>query len=101
MLTLLFTKSAVNPKYALLCVDLFSSKVYVYPRKKKNLARKLELFYREIEPKRDQKQETMRLQANLEFLQNEIKKLNQKYNVDMFSTKLCGGKAFAAEHKIR
>ena len=69
--------------------------------KKKNLARKLELFYREIEPKRDQKQETMRLQANLEFLQNEIKKLNQKYNVDMFSTTLCGGKAFAAEHKIR
>ena len=101
MLTLLFTKSAVNPKYALLCVDLFSSKVYVYPRKKKNLARKLELFYREIEPKRDQKQETMRLQANLEFLQNEIKKLNQKYNVDMFSTKLCAGKAFAVEHKIR
>ena len=43
----------------------------------------------------------MRLQANLEFLQNEIKKLNQKYNIDMFSTKLCGGKAFAAEHKIR
>ena len=56
-----FSKSAVDPKYALLCVDLFSSKVYVYPMKKKNnLARKLELFYREIKPKRDQKQE-MRL----------------------------------------
>ena len=25
-----FTKSAVDPKYALLCVDLFTSKVYVY-----------------------------------------------------------------------
>ena len=69
--------------------------------KKKNLARKLELFYREIEPKRDQKQETMRLQANLEFLQNEIKKLNKKYNIDMFSTNLRGGKAFATEQKIR
>ena len=29
-----FSKSAFDPKYALLCVDLFSSKVYVYPMKK-------------------------------------------------------------------
>ena len=43
----------------------------------------------------------MRLQTDLEFLQNEIKKLNKKYNVDMFSTKLRGGKAFATEQKIR
>ena len=55
-------------------------------KKKNNLACKLELFYREIEPKRDQKQETMRLQTDLEFLQNEIKKLNKKYNIDMFNT---------------
>ena len=61
---------------------------------------KLELFYQEIEPKRDQKQE-MRLQTDLEFLQTEIKKLNEKYNVNMFSTKLRGGKAFSAEQKIR
>ena len=57
-----FSKSVVDPKYALLCVDLFSSKDYVYlMKKKKNLARQLKLFYPEIEPKRDQKQETMRL----------------------------------------
>ena len=43
----------------------------------------------------------MRLQTDLEFLQNEIKKLNKKYNVDMFSTKLRGGKAFATKQKIR
>ena len=43
----------------------------------------------------------MRLQVNLEFQQNKIKKLNQKYNVEMFSTKIRGGKAFAAEQKIR
>ena len=43
----------------------------------------------------------MRLQTDLELLQNEIKKLNKKYNVDMFSTKLRGGKAFATEQKIR
>ena len=83
-----FSKSAIDPKYALLCADLFSLKVYLYPLKKNNnLACKLELFYWEIEPKWDQKQE-MRLQPDLEFLQNEIKKLNKKYNVDMFSTKL-------------
>ena len=61
---------------------------------------KLELFYQEIEPKRNQKQE-MRLQTDLEFLQTEIKKLNEKYNANMFSTKLRGGKAFSAEQKIR
>ena len=96
-----FSKSAFDPKYALLCVDLFSSKVYIYPMKKhNNIAHKLESFYWEIEPKRDQKQE-MRLQTDLEFLQNEIKKLNKKYNVDMLSTKLRGGKAFATKQKIK
>ena len=43
----------------------------------------------------------MRLQTDLEFQQNEIKKLNKKYDVEMFSTRLRGGKAFAAEQKIR
>ena len=72
-----FSKSAIDPKYALICVDLFSSKVYVYPmRKRSNLSQKLELFYKEIESKRI-KNERMRLQTDLEFQQNEIKKLNQ------------------------
>ena len=43
----------------------------------------------------------MRLQTDQEFQQNEIKKINLKYNVDMFSTNIRGGKAFAAEQKIR
>ena len=43
----------------------------------------------------------MTLQTDLEFLQNKIKKRNKKYNIDMFSTKLRGGKAFATEKKIR
>ena len=97
-------KSAVDPKYALLCVDLFTSKVYVYTmRKKSNLVNKLETFYKEIEPKRDKK-EIMRLQTDQEFQQNEIKKINLKYNmfsIDMFSMNIRGGKAFAAEQKIR
>ena len=94
-------KSAVDPKYALLCVDLFTSKIYVYMmRKRSNLANKLEIFYKEIETKRN-KNEKLRVQTDKEFQQNEIKKLNQKYNVEMFSTRLRGGKAFAAEQKIR
>ena len=94
-------KSAVDPKYALLCVDLFTSKIYVYTmRKKSNLSQKLELFHKEIQPKRA-KGERMRLQTDQEFQQNEIKKLNLKYDVDIFSSRIRGGKAFAAEQKIR
>ena len=96
-----FAKSAVDPKYALLCVDLFTSKVYVYTlRTKNNLFKKMEEFYKEINDKRV-KNEKMRLQVDLEFQQNKIKELNRKYNVDMFSTTTRGGKAFAAEQKIR
>ena len=36
-----FSKSAVDPKYVLLCVDLFSSKIYIFPMKNRcNLAQK-------------------------------------------------------------
>ena len=70
-------------------------------RKNSNLWQKLELFYKEIDSKRDKKEGKMRLQTDLEFQQNEIKKLNTKYNVEMFSSRTRGGKAFAAEQKIR
>ena len=41
-------KSAVDPKYCLLIVDLFTSKIYVYPMKNRSLlAKKLKLFYEE------------------------------------------------------
>ena len=94
-------KSAVDPKYALLCVDLFTSKIYVYTmRKRSQLVYKLENFYKEIDAKRE-KNEKMRLQTDQEFQQNEIKKINIKYNVEMFSSRVRGGKAFAAEQKIR
>ena len=94
-------KSAVDPKYALVCVDLFTSKIYVYTmRKRSNVASKLEKFYQDIQHKRSDN-EKMRLQTDQEFQQNEIKKINQKYNVEMFSSNIRGGKAFAAEQKIR
>ena len=92
-------KSGVDPKYCLLIVDLFSSKVYVYPMKNRSLlAEKLKLFYEDIKQKRTGR---MRLQTDLEFKQNQIKKLNDEFNVEMFHTKVRGGKAFAAEQKIR
>ena len=62
------------------------------------LAKKLKIFYEDIEPKRTGR---MRLQTDLEFKQNQIKKLNDEFNVDMFHTKVRGGKAFAAEQKIK
>ena len=92
-------KSAVDPKYCLLIVDLFTSKIYVYPMKKRHLlAKKMNLFYNDIQKKRTGK---MLLQTDLEFNQNQIKSLKKKYNVHMFHPKIRGGKAFAAEQKIR
>ena len=92
-------KSAVNPKYCLLIVNLFTSKIYVYPMKNRSLlAKKLKLFYEDIKQKRTGR---MRLQTDLEFKQNQIKKLNNEFNVEMFYTKVRRGKAFAAEEKIR
>ena len=44
-------------------------------RKKSNLWQKLELFYKEIDSKRDKNKGKMRLQSDLEFQQNEIKKI--------------------------
>ena len=60
----------------------------------------MEQFCEEIETKKDRK-EQMRIQTDFEFRQREIQKLNQKYNVLMFHTKIRGGKAFAAQQKIR
>ena len=68
-------------------------------KKRHLLSRKMEIFYKEIQAKR--KTNKMRLQTDLEFRQNEIKNLNKKYNVEMFPTRVRGGKAFAAEQKIR
>ena len=91
-------KSAANPKYCLLLVDLFTSKIYVYPMKNRSLlAKKLRLFYEDISQKRTGR---MRLQTDLEFKQDQIKKLNDEFDVEMLHTKVHGGKAFAAEQKI-
>ena len=93
-------KSAADLKYCLLLVDLFTSKDYVYGTKNRSLILlKLEKFYKEVANKRKNKK--MRLQTDLEFKQKKVFAFNKKYNVDMFSTAVRGGKAFAAKQKLR
>ena len=59
-------KSGADPRYCLLLVDLFTSKVYVYGMKNRYLIPlKLEKFYKEVASKRKNKK--MRLQNDLEF----------------------------------
>ena len=55
------------------------------------------LLYEDIKNRRSGR---MRLQTDQEFQQLNIKKLNKVYGVDMYSTKLTGSKALAAEEKI-
>ena len=86
-------KSAAEPKYCLVIVDLFTMK------NRKLMALKLEKFYKDVEYKRKNKK--TRLQTDLEFKQKKIFDLNKKYNIEMFSTAVRGGKAFATEQKIR
>ena len=106
--TRFLAKSAIDPKYCLLLVDLFTSKIYIYPIKTRSLlAKKLRLFYEDIEKLRlfyedieNKRTDKMLLQTDLEFKQNQILKLNDEFNVEMFHTRLRGGKAFAAEQKL-
>ena len=49
-------KSAISPRYVLLVVDLYSSKVYVYPMSfRKLILQMLGHFYDEIKHKRNKK----------------------------------------------
>ena len=68
-------------------------------KKRSLLSKKLEKFYKDVQDKRKNKR--TKLQTDLEFNQNEIKKINKLFNIEMFHTRTRGGKAFAAEQKIR
>ena len=64
-------KSAADPKFVLLCVDLFTSKVYIYPMKsRKSIESKMEIFYTKLKTKRKGKK--ARLQTDQEFKQKMI-----------------------------
>ena len=53
--------SAVDPKFCLLFVDLFTLKIYTNPMKKKeSFSKKTELFYKNIEKKIGQNEVTSR-----------------------------------------
>ena len=92
--------SATTPRFVLLAVDLYSSKVYVYPmRSRKQILPKIALFYNKIKNKI--KNKLTRLQVDNEFQKVKIKDLNEMNNVEMFTTSVRGSKAFAAEQKIR
>ena len=93
-------KSATDPKYCLLFVDLFTSKVYVYPMKlTKPILNKMEIFYQDDENER--KGQKMKIQTDQEFKQRKLFDLNKKYNIGLFSTAVRGGKTFAAEQKLK
>ena len=68
-------------------------------RSRKQISQRLEQFYNWVESKRKGKE--IKLQVDQEFQQQKIKDLKEQNNVKMFSTSLRGGKAFAAEQKIR
>ena len=68
-------------------------------RSRKQIPQKMKQFYDEIKIKRNKK--PMRLQVDNEFQQVKLKDLNDKNNVEMFTTSVCGRKTFAAKQKIR
>ena len=68
-------------------------------RSRKQILQKLKLFYDDV--RNERKGKRMRIQVDNEFQQVKIKDLNDQNNVEMFTTAVRGGKAFAAEQKIR
>lgn len=56
-------------------------------------------FYENLKNKR--KSRKIKLQTNQEFLQNEIKNLILKHEIEMFTTPLRGRKAFVTVQNIR
>ena len=68
---ILLARSAVDPNFCLLFVELFTSKIYTYPIKKP-FSEKIELFYNDIDKKRLGK---MKLQTDQEFKQRNIENL--------------------------
>ena len=67
-------------------------------RSRRLLSKKLHEFYKEVPKKRNNQK--MRLQVDQEFQQNEIKQPYKKFSVEMFLTKVRGGKAPAADQKF-
>ena len=56
-------------------------------------------FYEDIKNKRNIKKKNNETQVDNEFQQVKIKDLNENNNIEMFTSSVRGGKAFAAEKK--
>ena len=97
-----FPKSEVDPKYCLLAVDLFTSNVYAYTMNSRNLLSKKQNFFIVIfNEKENILQETQQQDFKQTYNLHTQKKIIKKYNTEMFSSCVRGGKAYAAVQKIR
>ena len=94
---------ASERKYILVFADLFSSYIYTYGLKSRmNLVKKVEEFYNDVKKQRPTETKIMRVETDSESKQNQsIQKLNKRYNVEICTTKMNRGHAFAAKQKIR
>ena len=102
--------SASDPSYVLVCVDLFTQKIFTYGYRTKNLLPKaLEKFLDDIENDRSffvkhdlHDYKYLRLQTDEEFtMNNKIKTLCEARKVNLYTTYINGGHASAAEQKIK
>ena len=61
------------------------------------------MFYKDIAQQREKvdNREKLRMQTDLAFQQNQINRLNKKYNIEMFIGNIRDGKEFMLEQKIR
>ena len=68
-------------------------------KSRKQILQKVKTFYNDVRNKIKDKR--MRLQIDSEFQQVKIKDLNDINNIEMFTSAIRGGEAFAAEQEIR
>ena len=64
------------------------------------MAEKRAWFYEDT-VKKSKMEKEIRIQTDREFEENKFKKINNEYNAGMFSPRVCEGKVFIAEQKIR
>ena len=91
-------KSVSVLNYALLIVDLYSSRVYVDPmHSRKQILKKHEQYHVDVQNRR--KNKNMRLQVDNEFQQVMIKDLNDRYNIQCLLLALEGEKHLLQNRK--
>ena len=90
-------------RFLLVMVDVFSRFVYVVPVRRKNeteISIAMEYLYEMKLGFKNKKIKYLQVHRGSEFYNKEVKKVNKKYRVEMYSTNT-NQKAFIAEQKIR